>query len=89
MRFLSASAMQRGLTIQLLVNTLLSFQVLPIFLLFLVAAVFALQVATALVVVVYLFCIEMLASEPATAIVASVRSYILRMVAFLSASLAH
>ena len=89
MSFLFASAMQRSLIIQLLFDTLLSLQVLPIFVLFLLDAAFAMQVATALVVVVYLFCIEMLASELATAIVASVRSYILRMVAFLSASLAH
>ena len=89
MSFLFASAMQRSLIIQLLLDTLLSLQVLPIFVLFFLDAAFAMQVATALVVVVYLFCIEMLASELATAIVASVRSYILRMITFLSASFAN
>ena len=89
MSFLFASAMQRSLIIQLLLDTLLFLQVLPIFVLFLLDAAFAMQVATALVVVVYLFCIEILATKFGTALVASVRAYILRMVAFLSASLAH
>ena len=89
MSFLFASAMQRSSTIQLLFNVLLPLSVLPFFHFFLLAAVFTLEVATALIVVVYLSFIEMLATQLGTAIVASVRSYILRMVASLSASLAH
>ena len=57
--------------------------------LFLVAAIYALESVTADVMIFEASCIEMLAPELTTAIVASVRSYILRMVASLSASFAH
>ena len=89
MRFLFASAMQSSLFIQLFLKKLLSLHVLPFFCLFFVAAVLALQAVTTFVVVFETLCIEMFPTELGTAIVASVCSYILRMVAFLSASLAH
>ena len=56
------------------------------FRLLLLAAVFALEVATALVVVVYLSFIEVFATQLGTALAASVCSYILRMVAALAAN---
>ena len=74
---------------QLVFNTLLPLSVLPIILLFLIAAVVALQSATAVIMIFEVFCIEMLGTELATAIVAGVRAYILRMVTSFAASCAH
>ena len=59
------------------------------FVFFLVAAVLALQTVTAVVMIPQKSWIEMFATELGTAIVASVRSYVSCVVAFLSASLAH
>ena len=87
--FVFASATQRCFLVQLSFKMLFSLHVLPVFLLFFVAAVLALQAVTTFVVVFEKLCIEMLSTELGIAIVARVRSYILRMVAFLSASLAH
>jgi len=70
-------------------NALLSVSVFSYFAFFRVDASFALQSVTALVMIFEELCIEMLAPELATALVASVRPYILRMVASLSASFAH
>ena len=72
-----------------LLNTLLSSSVFSFFVFFLVDAVFALQKVAAFVMIPQALCIEMLPTELAIASVASVRSYILRMVALLPASFAH
>ena len=73
---------------QFVSNALLSVSVFSFFVFFLVDAVFALQSVTAVVMMFERLCIEILATELATASVASVRSYILRMVALLPASFA-
>ena len=73
---------------QFLSNALLSVSVLSFFVFFLVVAVFALQKVAAFVMIPQALCIEMLPTELAIASVASVRSYILRMVALLPASFA-
>ena len=74
---------------QFVFNTLLSVSVFSFFVSFHIDAVFALQSVTAVVMIFEKLCIEMFATEIATASVASVRSHILRVVAFFSASLAH
>ena len=74
--------------LQFVSNALLSVSVFSFFVFCLVAAVFALQSVTSGVMMPQELCIEMLATELATASVASVRSYILRMVALLPASFA-
>ena len=73
---------------QFVSNALLSVSVFSFFVSFHVDAVFALQSVTAVVMIFEELCIEMFATELATASVASVRSYILRMVALLPASFA-
>ena len=88
MNFFFAGAPQRYFRFQFASYTLFPVSVLPFLLLFLLAAVLALQATSAFVVVLEKLCIEMLATELATASVASVRSYILRMVALLPASFA-
>ena len=93
-RFLASTLPRRFLFMiasisQFVFNTLLSGNVFSFFVFFAVSAVCALQSVTAHVMVFEEFCIEMLATELGTAIVARVRSYILRMVALLPACLAH
>ena len=73
---------------QFVSNALLSVSVLSFFVFFLVVAVFALQKVAAFVMMPQALCIEMLPTELAIASVASVRSYILRMVALLPAGFA-
>ena len=75
--------------LQFVLNALLSISVFSFFLLSLVAAVLALQTVTAVVMILEKSWIEMFATELGTAIVASVCSYVLCVVAFLAASLAH
>ena len=89
MNFFLAGAPQRCFRFQFASYTLFPVSVLPFLLLFLLAAVLALQATSAFVVVLEKLCIEMLATELGTTIVASVLSYILSMVASLSASFAH
>ena len=74
---------------QFVSNALLSVSVFSFFVFFLVDAVFALQTVTAVVMIPQESWIEMLATELGTAIVASVCSYVLCVVPFLSASFAH
>ena len=74
---------------QFLFDALLSISVFAFFLLLLVVAELALETGTASVMNPKNFWIEMLPPELATAIVACVRPYILRMVTPLSASFAH
>ena len=93
-RFLASTLPRRFLFMiasifQFVLNTLLSSSVFSFFLFFHIDAGFALQSVTALAMIFEALCIEMLAPELATAIVASVRPYILRMVASRSASFAH
>ena len=92
-RFLASTLPRRFLFMiasisQFVFNTLLSSSVFSFFVFFPVDAVFALQSVTAPLMIFEELCIEMLATELATAILASVRSYILRMVALLPASFA-
>ena len=89
MNFFFAGASQRCFGFQFVSYTLFPVSVLSFLLFLLFAAVIALQSVTALVMIFEALCIEMLAPELATAIVASVRPYILRMVTFRSASFAH
>ena len=88
MIFFFAGAPQRYFRFQFAFYTLFPVSVLSFLLFLLPAAVLALQTVTAVVMMFEELCIEMLATELATASVASVRSYILRMVALLPASFA-
>ena len=89
MNFFFAGAPQRYFRFQFASYTLFPVSVLSFLLFLLLAAVLALQTVTAVVMMFEELCIEMLATKLGTAIVASVRSYILRMVASLPASLTH
>ena len=89
MNLFFAGASQRCFGFQFASYTLFPVSVLSLLVFFVVAALLALQTVTAEVMIVQLFSIEMLATELGITIVASVRSYILSMVASLSASLAH
>ena len=75
--------------LQTTLDTPFSLNVLPFSLLRPGGAISALQAATALVVVVELFCVEMFPAKVVTAIGACVRTYIVRMVAFLPTDFAH
>ena len=92
-RFLASTLPRRFLfmvptILQFVLNALLSINVFSFFLLSLVAAEIALQKVTAVVMIPQEMCIEMFGTKLTTASVARVRSYILRMVAFLPASFA-
>ena len=89
MNFFFAGAPQRCFRFQFVSYTFFPVSVLFLLVFFVLAALIALQTVTAEVMILQLFSIEMLATGLGTTIVASVRSYILSMVASLSASCAH
>ena len=88
MNLFFAGAPQRYFRFQFVSYTLFPVSVLSFLLFLVLAAVLALQTVTAVVMMFEELCIEMLATELGTTIVASVRPYILRMVALLPASFA-
>ena len=88
MNFFFAGAPQRCFRFQFVSYTLFPVSVLFFSLFLLLTAGIALQTVTAEVMILQLFGIKMLAAELATAIVTSLRPYILRMVAFLPARFA-
>ena len=88
MNFFFAGAPQRCFRFQFVSYTLFPVSVLFLSLFLLLTAVLALQTVTAEVMILQLFGIKMLATKLAIAVLASVRSYILRMVALLPASFA-
>ena len=89
MNFFFAGAPQRCFRFQFVSYTLFPVSVLFLSLFLLLTAGIALQTVTAEVMILYLFGIKMLAAELATASIAHVSLYIVRMVASLSASFAH
>ena len=93
-RFLASTLPRRFLFMipsifQFIFNTLLSSSVFSFFVFYFIDAVLALQTVTAVIMIPQESCIEMPATKLPTAIVASVRSYILRMVPSFFASCAH
>ena len=77
------------LFLQTILDTLFSLYILPFLLLRHVAATLALQNASAQVMVLQLFSVELLPAKAPTAMSACVRTHILRMVAFFAAGFAH
>ena len=88
MNFFLAGAPQRCFRFQFVSYTLFPVSVLFLSLFLLLTAGIALQTVTAEVMIFQFFGIKMLATKLAIAVLASVRSYILRMVALLPASFA-
>ena len=89
MNFFFAGAPQGCFCFQFVSYTLFPVSVLFLLVFFVLAALIALQTVTAEVMILQFFGIKMLAAELATASIAHVSLYIVRMVASLSASFAH
>ena len=87
--FPSQISMFITLFLQSIQDTLFSLYILPFLLLRRVVATLALQNASAQVMVLQLFSVELLPAKAPTAMGACVRTHILRMVAFFAAVFAH